>query len=989
MKIKEFMQKCLDFIRTTWKKQTIQKTSRIGYHIIWNITLLFISIAIIGAFFVGGIGAGYFASLVDEEKIQSKDEMTAAIYNYEETSEFYFANNQFLSEVSTDLLRDEISLDMVNPYVQQAVIATEDQYFETHKGIVPKAILRAVFQEVTNSATKTGGSTLTQQIIKNQILTNEVSFERKAKEILLAMRLEKFFEKDEILEAYLNIVPFGRNSSGQNIAGVQTAAQGIFGVNASDLNLAQAAYIAGLPQSPSYYTPFLNGGGVKDAEGLEPGLTRQKSVLSRMLEAGYITQAEHDEAVNYDIVADFKAPEESVLEDYPYLVNELENRATSILIEHLAEQDGYTLEDLENSSILMEEYQIRAERELASSGLRIHSTIDKELYDVFQTVSNQYNNYGVEKPARNERNNKPIMVTDPETGKEVPLGNQPVQVGSVLIENSSGKILSFVGGRDFAISQKNHATDVRRPNGSTMKPLVTYAPAMDLGVVQPGSVVADVKASFRGYDEPPNNYVIGRYYGLVSVREALYKSHNISALQVYSKIIDQNPVEKYLEKMGFEALSHEDGRSDYENMSITLGSTLYGVTVEENTNAYATFGNGGKFVDGYMIEKIETKDGEVIYQHESTPVEVFSPQTSYLTVDMMRDVLSNGTGTAARSALNNPSVDWAGKTGTSYDWRDTWFVATNPNVTLGSWMGYDYNQTLDTGYSTRNNVFWAQLVNAATEIRPELMAPSQPFEQPGGIVSRSYCATSGLLPSDECSQLGLVRSDIYNANYVPTKQDYSLIRENYVMIGDNALQAGENTPAEFTEGNGYIFNPEWLEDMGYDRLSNIKQLIPFNASGGWSNIQFPSSTSSIGNNDGQAPSAPNNVSISGQTISWTNSGSPDVVGYRIYRSSSPDDVSFQRIGSTAELSFTVPNQNAVYVVKAVDYHGNESGRSQRVIFGDFSSDEGETSSPDEETNENTETNNDQNSENTNENNQETPEGDQNTGETPDSTENGE
>src|SRR5690606_17891189 len=135
-----------------------------------------------------------------------------------------------------------------------AVIATEDEYFETHNGIIPKAIMRAVFQEVTNADTKSGGSTLTQQIIKNQILTNEVSFERKAKEILLALRLERFFEKDEILEAYLNIVPFGRNSSGQNIAGVQTAAVGIFGKNADELNIPQSAFIAGLPQSPSYYT---------------------------------------------------------------------------------------------------------------------------------------------------------------------------------------------------------------------------------------------------------------------------------------------------------------------------------------------------------------------------------------------------------------------------------------------------------------------------------------------------------------------------------------------------------------------------------------------------------------------------------------------------------------------------------------------------------------------------------------------------------------
>ncbi len=376
-------------MKEIWDKKVIQRSSRISYHILWNILLFFITIGIVGGFFVAGLGAGYFASLVDEQEIQTEEQMASAIYNYEETSELYFADNVFLSEVSSELLRDEVSLDKVNEHVRNAVIATEDEYFDTHNGIVPKAIMRAVFQEVTNSATKTGGSTLTQQVIKNQILTNEVSFERKAKEMLLAMRLEQFFEKDEILEVYLNIVPFGRNSSGQNIAGVQTAAEGIFGVTAEELNLPQAAFIAGLPQSPSYYTPFENGGGVKEEGGLEPGLDRMKSVLSRMQEAEYITEDEYQEALEYDIVSDFKPAEDSVLEKYPFLMQELKDRSIDILVEVLAEQDGYSKEELAASDILEEEYRIRANRELGSNGYRIHSTIDKELYDVFQKVAKE------------------------------------------------------------------------------------------------------------------------------------------------------------------------------------------------------------------------------------------------------------------------------------------------------------------------------------------------------------------------------------------------------------------------------------------------------------------------------------------------------------------------------------------------------------------------------------------------------------------------
>ena len=217
------------------------KKTRITLQVIWNLSLLFILLIILGISFAGGLGAGYFASLVKDEPVRSYESMKKDIYNYEETSELYFANDVYLGKLYTDLEREEIALKDVSPHLVNAVIATEDEYFYEHKGIVPKSIMRALYQEVSNASVQSGGSTLTQQLIKNQILTNEVSFERKAKEILLAIRLEKFFKKDEILEAYLNVSTFGRNSSGRNIAGVQAAAKGIFGVNASEVNLASGS----------------------------------------------------------------------------------------------------------------------------------------------------------------------------------------------------------------------------------------------------------------------------------------------------------------------------------------------------------------------------------------------------------------------------------------------------------------------------------------------------------------------------------------------------------------------------------------------------------------------------------------------------------------------------------------------------------------------------------------------------------------------------
>src|SRR5690606_17920563 len=180
-----------------------------------------------------------------------------------------------------------------------------------------------------------------------------------------------------------------------------------------------------------------------------------------------------------------------------------------------------------------------------------------------------------------------------------------------------------------------------------------------------------------------------------------------------------------------------------------------------------TFANGGKFVDAYMIEKITTKDGEVVYEHKPEPVEVFSPQTAYLTIDMLRDVLRYGTATYIPTQLKYRNVDWAGKTGTSQDWKDALFVGFNPNVSIGVWMGYDTPASLHTPgaltYSQRVNRLWAELVNAATDINPELMAPAERFQMPEGIVSRSYCAISGMLPSDLCAEAGLVKTDLFNA----------------------------------------------------------------------------------------------------------------------------------------------------------------------------------------------------------------------------------
>ncbi|MEJ8765778.1 transglycosylase domain-containing protein [Oceanobacillus sp. HCA-5259] len=921
MDFKKSIQQFFNKIQESWKAGKIQKTSRITYGVMWNVILFFLIISFIGMFFIGGIGAGYFASLVKDEKILDYETMAQEIYDYAETSSMYFANNVYLGDINADLYRDETTLDNIAPELISAVIATEDEYFNEHQGVVPKAIVRAFLQELTNASTQTGGSTLTQQLIKNQILTNEVSFERKAKEILLALRLERFFEKDEILEAYLNIVPYGRDSSGRNIAGVQTAAQGIFGLDAKDVNLAQAAYLAGLPQSPSAYTPFVSGGGLKDEEDIQYGLNRMKTVLNRMLDMEYITQEEYDEAINYDLVADFKEDQKSPFEEYPVLAAQIQTDAKDILYNVFLEEDGITKEDLQENPKLKDEYKSRADRALQTNGYEIHSTIDKELYDVFQEIGKNFDQYG---------NNK-FTEYPKESGEMI---EQAVQGAAIMIENSTGRIISFFGNRNPSIENHyNYATQAVRSNGSAMKPILVYGPAMEEGHIQPGTPIADAYLAVpdSGGTKEIKNIDL-RHHGLLPARTNLAKSYNIPAVRTYLPMIDINPVDKYLRPMGISTIEDEE----YANASLPLGGLKHGITIEENANAFSTIANGGQFADAYMIEKITTKDGDTIYEHEVKTNEVFSPQTSYLLIDMMRDVISDGTAAGLRSMLKYNNVDWAGKTGTSQNTENVHFVASNPNITFATWMGYKIPDGLEhLNHSKRNLAYWTKFINAASDINPELVAPDHAFQQPEGIVQKSYCAISGKLPSELCEKAGLVKTDLFNAKFVPTEVDNSLITGDQIIVNGKAVSPGPDTPGEFTKGGGLMFNPEFLKEKGYDKLPDITQLIPLNEDRSkWEKIGFPNTnttTYSI-SDDGKAPEPPTSVNASGNQITWNASSSNDIVGYRIYRATKGSD-SFSRVGSTTSTSFKSGSGDGIYHIRAVDYFGLESKPSTAVTIG--------------------------------------------------------
>ncbi|RSL32929.1 penicillin-binding protein [Salibacterium salarium] len=878
--MRNFFEKLNSSVDNVKNKPAIQRLN-ITSQVFWNLLLILFVLLIMLTLFAGGTGAGYFMSLIDDQEAYSQEEFQNEIYNYEEISGIYFSGGEFLGEIPAELERKELPLDEMSDHLINAVISTEDEYFFEHNGIVPKALLRATYQEVSNASTQTGGSTLTQQVVKNQILTNEVSFDRKAKEIALAMRMENYFNKEDILEAYLNIVPFGRNSDGRNIAGAQSAAEGIFGIDASELNPAQAAFIAGLPKNPYTYTPFAQGGTVKDS--FKAGLNRMNLVLDNMRDNDFITEEEYKNAQDYNIRENLTEPTESVLDDYPYLTNETQSRAKRIIREDLLEEAGINLEELEEEErqSTRQQYDTQAGNELASGGYNVHITIKKDVYDAMQRAAANSEWYGPDRQGED--------------------GMEPEQVGAMMIDNDSGAILSFVGGRDFNQENLNHATQSRRQNGSTMKPLLAYGPAMEQGLVQPGTILPDVPGEFNTGDEYKNYG--GSYQGLVTVREGLKESRNSPAIHSFNRV-DHDTARNTMLDLGFTNLAPAEPYP-----SAPIGAV--GTTVEQNTNAYATFGNNGQYNDSYMIEKIETKDGEVIFEQTIEPEEVFSPQTTFLTIDMLRDVLeSGGTGSAVPNMMNFGG-DWAGKTGTTNDTHDSWFVGLNPNVTFGTWIGYDNPQGIEEyykglSYGARTQQIWSDMMNAAYEADADLFGTDDDFEQPDGIVRQTICGISGKLPSSKCEEADLTTTDYFNEQFIPTETDESLESEPFVTINGSRYLAYDSTPSAFTETgvsiNEEYFDVEKVEDYLPDDLDNVTP-----------DREAP--------NNGRTPSPVANVSYNGEEITWSEHRDSDIIGYRIYRSNGSP------VGSVDENNHSFSIGGGSYFVTAVDSMGRESSKS--------------------------------------------------------------
>lgn len=666
-----------------------------------SLLILFLFLGSLGA----GMGIGYFAFLVAKSPIPTEQNLSEALETTDERSQLLYANGETITEIQTELIRTTVASEDISPLIKEALIATEDEYFLQHQGIVPKAIVRAVLSEAIGYGGGSGGSTITQQLVKQQLLTSETNYKRKANEILLAMRLEKFFSKDDILTAYLNVSPFGRNNKGQNIAGIETAAQGIFGVSAKDVSLPQAAYLAGLPQSPIIYNPYTNTGEKKEA--IPAGIERKNHVLFNMYRTGAISKEEYEQAKAYDITQDFIEPETVDSVYYDYLYYYLQDEVLQILVKQHYEQDGISEEAFKNSKELQEKYYELAERDLKHKGYTIETTIDEQIYNALQAATTDYG----------------YILDD---GRDM-----MIQVGSILQENTTGKILGFIGGRDYDYNQNNHAFYTRRSPASTIKPIIAYAPAIDIGLVGTQTQLSNFPTTFTTLEnrgDPVTNYGGTTGDSFVSVQEALKDSLNIPVFHLYKALLQEKNPEEYFQKMNIK-LSPEE----FLRESIPLGGTDYGVTVAEQTAAYATLANEGIYHEPYVIETIKDPHGNIVYEHKDEPVSVFSPETASIMNYLMRDVLDTGTGQTAKDTLLSLSyrlgnADWVGKTGTSQDNRDYWFIASTPSITLSSWIGYDDNTPMYDAWGKNNMKFWAYTAYSAYMTQPELFNVEEEFE---------------------------------------------------------------------------------------------------------------------------------------------------------------------------------------------------------------------------------------------------------------------
>ncbi len=674
-------------------------------------------LALVGA--VLGIAKGYM------ETAPTLD--LAALDQQAQTSFIYDANGNLITEYKGIENRVMVSIQAMPQYLQQAFVAVEDARFYTHDGIDLKRIVGAFVSNLTSSSTQ-GGSTITQQLIKNTLLSSEQSYKRKIQEAYLAMQLETQYSKDEILECYLNTIWLG-----ESYYGVQTAAEGYFGKQLSQLTLRECAILAGTCNSPYYYNPRRNYY-TREKEGVDyPKITDDRTdyVLRCMYENQFITYEQYQEALNPATANILREDPNtgSGMYDYPHYVE----YAVSEVVDILLQLNG--LSDTHQNRSAME-------NELRTGGYRVQLAIDTEIQTTVEETLSGWTKY----PTLRDPSDKVFRSSNGDgTYTEI---IQP-QAAAVVLDYRTGEIKAIVGSRDVPTVKKslNRATDMKMPVGSSIKPISVYAPAIEMGA-SPATVVSNMPLPIAGWkdddgkDTWPRNYGGSYYAGPQTLREALVKSHNTAAAQTLMTLVGVDRSVDFLHRMGV-----DDSHIDKTPFGLSLGSS--GITPLQMTVAFGVLANGGVYQEPISVLGITNSEGKVIWDGHANQArrQVFSSSTSWLVVDMLKQAVSEGTGTGAK--ISGQTV--AGKTGTNSDQKGVFFSGMTGYYASSLWVGHDNYKALSsktTGSSGAAPLWQAYMKKIHQGLSNKAILSGSAADY--GLTRVTTCAVSGQLATSAC-----------------------------------------------------------------------------------------------------------------------------------------------------------------------------------------------------------------------------------------------
>lgn len=683
----------------------VRKKKKKKYRLFWHFArlqflLMIVVLGVVGFYYYGGYGTQ--VRYMQQEADSFVRSSTPDTFKSAQTSVVYDKNGDTISTLKGEKDVYYLSYEQIPADVISAIVSIEDKKFFHHNGIDYKAILRAIKAMIENGEVKQGASTITQQLARNVFLTQDRTWQRKVEEMFIATGLEKKYNKKQILEFYLNNIYFGNG-----YYGIQAASMGYFSKPVEQLNLSQKAYLCAIPNNPTLYDPLTN---------LDKGIQRRNRILNQMYEDEKITKSALVLAKAEGIELELsKKQKNNYLETYTYYC----------AIRMLMAKEGFVFQREFRSDEERETYQFEYEtlyeecqKKLYTEGYRIYTSLNKELEVQLQA-------------AVDEQLQEFTQVNDE--------GVYQLQGAAVCINNETGYVEAIVGGRsqDFAGYTLNRAYQSYRQPGSAIKPLIVYAPACERGYT-PESTVND-----QYIEDGPAN-ADGVYSGEITLREAMQRSKNSVAWQLFEELTPEVGL-SYLESMEFSHLSEEDYR-----LTSALGGFTKGVSPLEMAAAYSTLENDGNFREPTCIVKITDAQGVEVAVSDMEEQKVYKTTAARMTTDMMKAVVEEGTG----RGLGIGQMESAGKTGTTNDHKDGWFVGYTRYYTTSVWVGYDMPQELPelSGSSYPGRIWHSFMENAHGGLTPLEFLPyvqADAYQRQKEAMEAMEQGEDYILPEDE------------------------------------------------------------------------------------------------------------------------------------------------------------------------------------------------------------------------------------------------